>query len=479
MNKFTTIAAALALSAGAAWAQQSAPGQSNQVIQPDQASQAKPELLTPEQQLAKLTNRATAKVVYRGATLIAGNGQPARADMAIVVDGERIAAIVPAAQLDAALTKGAEMVDVGSSYVLPGLIDSHVHYATHPDRAYAEAELKRDLYAGITGVRDMAGDARLLGDLSRAAMINELAAPDIFYASLVAGPSFFQDPRTVTSSLGMGPGQAPWMYAVTDKTDIALAVAQARGTGATGLKIYANLPGPLVRKLVAEAKRQHFPVWTHMQVYPATPYDSLGATTVSHVCMIARYVREPNKVQYGHRDEPSYEGLDANDAGIRRYVAALAKSGTILDATLSVYQPAAEIAEKKAAHPHCARELAAAITRAAHAAGVTIIAGTDENATADDPLPQLFRELDMLVHDGGLSPQEAIAAATSNAARALGKDKEFGTLEVGKLANLVFVKNDPLQDVANLRSVMLTVKRGVRYAREDYHHAPIPVHDDI
>ncbi|UUZ47680.1 hypothetical protein LP420_31655 [Massilia sp. B-10] len=89
----------------------------------------------------------------------------------------------------------------------------------------------------------------------------------------------------------MQPGQVPWLYAVDDQTDIALAVAQARGTGASGMKIYANLPGNLVAKLVAEGKRQHFPVWSHLQVYPASPYDSLGATAVSHACMIALCTR--------------------------------------------------------------------------------------------------------------------------------------------------------------------------------------------
>jgi hypothetical protein len=334
----------------------------------------------------------------------------------------------------------------------------------------------------VTDVRDMAGDARFLANLSRDSLLNEIAAPDIFYASLVAGPTFFKDPRTLTSSLGMPPGQAPWMYAVTNRTDIALAVAQARGTGATGLKIYANLSGSLVRKLIKEARRQKFPVWTHQQVYPATPYDSLGATSVSHVCMIARFVREPGKAKYDHRGEPSYAGLNANDPAIKRYIAALAKSGTIMDATLSVYalkEKAVGADGKPLAHAHCSLELAADITRAMHAAGVPIVAGTDEVAEANDAFPEMHHELELLVRYAGLSPQDAIAAATSNAAQAIGKQKDLGTLEAGKYANMVFVKEDPLKDITNLRSVVFTVKRGHRFARSEYHHQPIPEHDDI
>ena len=433
----------------------------------DAKAQQKAQQEVQQERLDKMAGKAAGRVIYRGATLIDGTGAAPRADMSILVDDDRIEAVLPTAQLHA--TADARIVDVGGMYALPGLIDSHVHYATNPDRPYAEAELRRSIYGGVTGVRDMAGDARELAGLSRAALLNQIPSPDIFYASLVAGPSFFKDPRTVVAALGMPPGQVPWLFAVDDQTRLPLAVAQARGTGATGMKIYANLPGTLVRKLIAEANAQHFPVWTHLQVYPATPYDSLGATAVSHACMIARYVREPGKAAYGHGGEPSYAGLTAADPGIRRYIAALAKSGTIMDATLSVYQPDG---------PHCHIELAGEITRAMHAAGVKIIAGTDTDNTGDDPWPAVDGELEKLVKYAGFTPLQAIRAATAYAAEALGKQREFGTVEAGKYANLVFLKRDPLQDIANVRSVALTVKRGHQYARDDYQFRPLPKQAD-
>lgn len=424
---------------------------------------------TQQARLDKLNGKALGRVIYRGATLIDGTSTAPRADMAIVVKDDRIEAVLPVAQLSGKHTEGARVVDVAGQYVLPGLIDSHVHYATNPDRPYAEAELKRNIYGGVTGVRDIAGDTRELAGLSRDALLNKIASPDIYYASLVAGPSFFKDPRTVVAALGTQPGTVPWLYAVDDKTKLPLAVAQARGTGATGMKIYANLPGTLVRKLIAESKAQHFPVWTHMQVYPASPYDSLGATAVSHVCMIARHVREAGKAAYGHANEPSYEGLTADDPEIKKYIAALAKSGTIMDATLSVY---------KNDGPRCRIELAGDITRAMHKAGIKIIAGTDTDNTGEDPFPVVDHELEKLVRYAGFTPQEAIIAATANAAQALGKQHEFGTLEAGKQANMVFLQRDPLRDIGNLRSVVLTVKRGHEYARADYKFTPLPVHED-
>jgi hypothetical protein len=433
------------------------------------AAEEKPKANVQQERLDKLSGKALGRVIYRGATLIDGTAAAPRADMSIIVSDDRIEAIVPTARLSDAQKSNARIVDVAGHYVLPGLIDSHVHYATNPDRPYAEAELKRNIYGGVTGVRDMAGDARELAGLSREALLNRIPSPDIFYASLVAGPSFFKDPRTVVAALGAQPGTVPWLYAVDDKTKLPLAVAQARGTGATGMKIYANLPGPLVRKLIAEANSQHFPVWTHMQVYPASPYDSLGATAVSHVCMIARHVRESGKAAYGHSGEPSYAGLTAEDPGIKKYIAALARSGTILDATLSVY---------KTDGKHCHIDLAGDITRAMHAAGVKIIAGTDTDNTGDDPFPVLDGELEKLVRYAGLTPQQAITAATANAAQALGMQRELGTLETGKAANMVFLQRDPLQDIGNVRSVVLTVKRGREFPRADYKFTPLPAHED-
>lgn len=431
--------------------------------------------LTPEQHLAKMSGTATGTVVYQGVNVFTGDKAPVQTNMAIVVDGDRIRSIVPMADLAHINTDAAEIVDMHGLFVLPGLIDSHVHYGTHPTRTFAELQLKRDLYSGITDVRDMAGDARFLGDLKRASLINEIPAPDIFYASLVAGPIFFADPRTVTSSLGIPAGQAPWMYAVTDKTNIPLTIAQARGTGATGLKIYADLPGNLVRDLIKEAHKQNFPVWTHLQVFPATPYDSVGATTVSHVCMIARYAAQPGKAKYEHAGSVSYAGITADNPEIKKYIAALSKSGTMLDATLSVWQTAPA---NKAAGSYCTIELAGEITRAMIHAGIPVIAGTDDNAAPDDPYPQLNRELAYLVQYAGMSPSEAIVAATKNAAKALGKENEIGTIAPGKYANLMFVKDDPTKDIANLHSVVLTVKRGLRFSRSDYHPQTVPDSDD-
>jgi imidazolonepropionase-like amidohydrolase len=146
----------------------------------------------------------------------------------------------------------------------------------------------------------------------------------------------------------------------------------------------------------------------------------------------------------------------------------LLASGSSLDATLAVY--ARPLDPKRTAAPPCTVELAGAITKAAHRAGVPIVAGTDVDAGPAEQFPMLYKELALLVTHAGLSPMEAIVSATRNPARMLGKDNEIGTIEAGKLANMMLVREDPTRDVANLRSVVMTVKRGKQFQRADYKH---------
>ena len=109
------------------------------------------------------------RVVYRGATIIDGTGGPAQPNMAVITNGPRIEDVLPASRLSPALTREARVVDLSGRYLLPGLIDSHQHMATPPNRRRAEALMRRDLYSGITATRIMADDLRSIAELDRAA----------------------------------------------------------------------------------------------------------------------------------------------------------------------------------------------------------------------------------------------------------------------------------------------------------------------
>lgn len=412
-------------------------------------------------------------VIYRGATLIDGTDAPARTGFAVVTDGSTIAAVLPDADLPSTRWPGAEMVDLTGRFLLPGLIDTHQHYATPPNRSRAEAELRRQAYSGITAVRDMADDLRQIADLARSTLVGEIPGPDICFAALMAGPTFFDDPRTQAVSKGLTAGRVPWMQAVDSGTDLRLAVSCARGTGASAIKTYADLDGRLIAAIVAAAHTQHMMVWAHSATFPATPGDVIaaGVDVVSHVSMLAYEVTDdirPGSFKE-HRDTTAAmhdRALLAPPDAIDPLLNEMRTRGTILDATASL--SGRGLLEHGEDRIRAAVAVCTWIASRAHQAGVPISAGTDFETPSEEPYPSLHVELEFLVDEVGMAPADAIRSATSVGARAMGCRDTMGTVEPGKLANLVVVRADPQQNIGALRTVEMTVKRGRRLLRSDF-----------
>lgn len=413
----------------------------------------------------------TADTLYSDVTLIDGTGAPARAHVDILVRGDRIARVGPHGSVEA---KDASTVDLAGRYVIPGLIDSHVHMATPPDRAEALRELRRNLYGGVTAVRDMADDLRAVAELAREAEQGEIAAPDIAFAALMAGPSFFADPRVAAASKGWAPGTAPWMQAIDSRTDLVRAVARAKGTGAAAIKIYADLPPELVQAITAEAHRQGLLVWAHSSVFPTRPADVIaaGPDAISHVCYLA-YQVEPVMLANYEDHTPIHENLLAaqgDDPAMAKLFAEMKRRGMVLDATGSLFVTAEQARAKdpKRAPLRCTGATTARLTAQAYRAGVTVSAGTDNGGPPDYPWPAVHNEIFFLTHQAGMPPLQAIRAATLNGALAMGRARDLGTIQAGKLADFVVLTEDPIARIENIQSIAMTVKRGRGYTRADY-----------
>lgn len=411
--------------------------------------------------------------IFRNAVLIDGAGAPPRQAMDVIVDGQRIRAVLPDAAVTQELLHGAKIVDLTGKFLLPGLIDSHVHLATPPNRRQAEAMLRRDLFGGVTAVRDMADDLRALADISRASLVGEIPGSDIFYAALMAGPAFFVDKRTHQTTAGMTAGEVPWMQAVTDQTDLPIAVAMARGTSATAIKLYADLPAELVAKIAAEAHRQHMGVWAHSTIFPAKPSEvvAAGADVISHSCLLIHEAstKVPNDLST-HEDVPLGQFAEGHSAVLDKLFEDMARRHVILDATVWAYDfPMPDTgATPQPARPQCDGALGAAITAQAYRAGVPIATGTDNPAAWDDLWPDVFHEIDVLVRLAHMSPAEVIRSATLIGARAAGQEHDMGTIEPGKLANMIVLRKNPLDDIDSLRSIEMSIKRGRSFARGDF-----------
>ncbi|MHA4837487.1 amidohydrolase family protein [Sphingopyxis sp. MSC1_008] len=423
--------------------------------------------------MAAAPAHAAEQILYTNVSVIDGTGGPARAGQDILIEGERIVA-VGAHDTLAPRAGTARRVDLSGRFVIPGLIDSHVHLATPPNRARAEAILRRQLYGGVTAVRDMADDLRAVGELARASLVGEIPAPDIYYAALMAGPSFFEDPRVLAVSRGFTPGTAPWMQAIDKKTDLRTAVTLARGTSASAIKIYANLPAERVAAITAEAHRQKLMIWAHSAVFPARPAEVIaaGVDSVSHVCYLG-YEAQPEMLASYQDRTPVDEARLAptgDDPVVARLFDAMRKRGTILDATGSLFVKfeAPRKADPKAKPLRCGGARTIRLTQQAWRAGLPISTGTDFVNPAGDAWPEVHAELRYLAKDVGMPPLEVIHSATLVGARAAGQDKDMGSIEPGKLANFVILTADPLADIGNIEKIEMTVKRGREYRRADY-----------
>lgn len=409
---------------------------------------------------AVAADAAPKTVVYLGATVIDGDPTTVRRAMAVVIRGERIVSVAPADGFHP--ESSWQTVEVGGKFVIPGLINTHVHLATVADPAAARSYLRRELYSGVTTVRDMAGDSRLLVELKREAEFDEIVSPDIFFVALFAGPDFFADPRTHQAAHGRTAGEVPWMRAVTRETDLRQAVAEARGTGASAIKIYADLPAELVKAITVEAHRQNMLVWAHATVFPARPSEVVdaGVDVISHSCLLGYEISEPAVPAYQHRVpvEPVAQ-LQANPK-IGALMTHIRQRGTILDATAYVFDSEPS--------PSCPAGAEDYLTRLAYKAGIPISVGTDDDLGGKSAFSDLDNEVAVLVKNVGMSAADVIRSATIIGARTMNLEKVLGTIEAGKSADFVVLNKNPLDDIDNIRSVEMVVKHGIPYRRSDF-----------
>jgi imidazolonepropionase-like amidohydrolase len=403
-------------------------------------------------------------LVLNDVNLIDGTGAAARPHARIVIRGERIEAVEDAAP--APPPAGAVVRNLSGMTVIPGLIDAHVHLTSGPGNEQAIAQLLRfGLLGGVTSVRDMGGDNIVLAELAKKGMDANQAGPRIYYSTLVAGPQWFADPRPKASSHGGVAGEVAWMRAIVPESDFAAIVSAGKATGATGLKIYADLPASTVKRVTEEAHRQGLKVWAHSAVFPAKPSEVVLARVdvVSHSSYLGAEGMNPPVQSY----EAARRGLGIDyskspidSVPILSLLRLMKDMGTILDETLFVTNAG------KRSDDDPVWRWTVAITRRAHQDGIPLAAGTDGfgNPTRDSA-PNLHREMQLLVDECGLTPLEAIHAATYEGARAIGIEESYGTVAAGKVADLVILREDPSSDIRRTKNIEAAIKGGVVYQR--------------
>ena len=402
-------------------------------------------------------DRPPVDLVLWDVNVIDGTGRAPLEHQAVAIEAGKIVAVTPAR--DGAAPKGVERLDLAGRWVLPGLIDTHAHFP--PDSVEVDRRLSRLAAGGVTSVRDMAGDASLYRRIAARSRESGVPLARLYYSAFFAGPSWYAVDQRPTGATGeRAPGSVPWFLAVTDTTDLAGAVADAKALGVSAIKIYSDLSLDLVRRITAEAHAQGLLVWTHPAIFPVRPADvvAAGVDAVSHAALLV-WQGAPTLPDRFHTDPYTnfgpvgpYATVGPDAAAITEVLEAMKARGTILDATVS--------AIVQGVSPEAAA-WACRVTDRAKAMGIPVSAGTDgPEAPRPDGLPPLFTEIEYLVDHCGFTPLEVITAATLNGARALGQAASLGSLEPGKLADLVVVSGDPTADIRNLERIERVIKGG-------------------
>lgn len=372
-------------------------------------------------------------------TVIDGSGALPKPSQTIEITDGRITAIRPSVQGDAAT------LDVAGSFVTPGLIDAHVHLSQ--DWGRLSAALDSMLSMGITSVREM---ATFLPDFADSLAVTDFTRfPRLYWSAFWNGPTLMDDPRIRDRYAGLG--DVPWLLAVTDTTDIPAEARGARDSGVTGIKVVSDLGPSLLQAIAESAHAAGLQFWSHAVVFPTRPSAVVasGADVISHAAFFVWEVPAEMPTTYNDPHPwnifgppAPYATVSYDDPAIVTVLETMRSRGVILDPTITLMTLLGEEAWTWAVN----------LTRLAHEMGIPIATGTDTFL--------LFDEIDALVNDVGLSPLEAIASATSVGAAAIGVDEDLGSVEVGKMADLVVYPADPSADISVLRRPSHVIRGG-------------------
>ena len=430
-------------------------------------------------------------VAIVGGTLI-NPGTPPVPNAAVVVRGGRV---VCAGALGKACTPppGVEVVRVDGGFIAPGLIDAHVHYSqsgwvdARPDAldlraAYpydsVVAELERHperfdrayLCAGVTAVFDVGGYPWTIA-LGRAHEV-ALDAPQI----AAAGPLL----STVDHWVNL-PTMRQFVFARNDSTVRATVRAQA-ALGASAIKVWYVHPDsahkrmrPLLAAAGDESRRVGLPLIVHAtQLARAKEALAAGARVLVHgiwpdaiddefislakragvVVVPTLAVLEGYQDVYRGRSPGTRYPLECVDSATR------GKLERVLPEDVRAGRAAA-VTRFDTLFRAAARNV-----RRMHQAGIPIAMGTDAGNPGTAHGPSVYREMEA-IQAAGMPAADVFASATIVAARAMGRERELGSLAPGKVANLVVFDADPTADITNARHVRMVVRGGALYGRAE------------
>ena len=429
---------------------------------------------------ARLTPPAPSTLVIRNGNVFDAERGVMLPEMTVVVKGDRIVALGPAATT--ATPAGATVIDATGKSVLPGLWEMHLHLGGSSETAVGAMQLA----SGITTARDLASDVDVAVSQRDRAAQGALLSPRLILAGFLEGPGFWAGP---TAALVRTEAEARSWVATYDSL------------GYRQIKLYNLVHPDLVPTIVAEAHRRGMRVSGHIPRGLTLPNAvDLGFDEVQHIAfLVSTFFQDslylPRMRAYSQVAAAVAPTFDVDAPRVDGLMAFLKAHNTVIDPTLgafhsgtpladgsdpvlgpagSWFDPAARRAmQRSRPDPQSPASVAARGVDATYArlvkrmfdAGVPLVAGTD-NAIG----VTYHGELE-LYQRAGIPAAAVLQIATINAARIMKDDHDYGSIAVGKIADLVIVNGRPAERIGDIRHTETVVRAGRVYRSVDLYAA--------